>query len=736
MGALFYFMSKARTPVLVLSGSVLIGAAVIFGALLLAHYQPWLGLRFSADEAGGVRVAAVDAAGPAAGVKPGAAVVAFEGAGGVSVAPVAGDLLEEPDVVESYAAFAEFLARQERLAGVLRGESVGVVLEGGARVEVTPAEVRPLADLPAVFWVQLVVGAGSFLIGAWVWSLKRGDLPARILAGVGFSTMVFSTAAAVYSTRELALAGGWFRGLSAMNHLGASAFGAGMIALFLVYPRRLVRSGWLWVLPVVFGGWWVADTWRLGLTGPGTGSHLPVMIEMAGILAAAGWQFAAARGDVKARATLRWFALSVALGAGGFVLMVVAPNVFGAEPVLSQGYAFLFFLLVFAGVALGVARYRLFELEGWAFRILFYLGGVFLLVAIDSALIFAAAMDRLPALSVSFMAVAFGYLPLREWLGRRLRERKGFRESLFRRILDVAHSGSAEEQGERWRGLLQGAFEPLRIEAGEAGEAGIVDDGVSLAVPGAGGLGALRLSYAHRGRKLFSLRDAALAEELRALLDYAIGSRAAYEKGVAEERARIARDMHDNIGAQLMSALHSPAAERKDSKIRETLADLRGIINNAGADGRTWEEALAELRYETAERLAAAGVALEWRVGGAGARSGEGGDRPLPAEAAHALRSIVREAVSNALRYAGASRVAVSVERAKGELRLVVEDNGRGLAGEAARGNGLENMRARAETLGGTLEIGGARPGVRVSVGIPLRRSGGATEPPQIKMTG
>lgn len=72
------------------------------------------------------------------------------------------------------------------------------------------------------------------------------------------------------------------------------------------------------------------------------------------------------------------------------------------------------------GVAIGVARYRLFELEGWAFGVLFYVAGVLLLVLLDAFLIFVLSLDRVPALGLSLMAVALLYLPLRDALHRRI----------------------------------------------------------------------------------------------------------------------------------------------------------------------------------------------------------------------------------------------------------------------------------------------------------------------------
>jgi two-component system, NarL family, sensor histidine kinase DevS len=710
-------MLKKLTPAVLLTLSFTAGALVLLTAVLVVHLQPWLGVTFGSGDEGVVKIVAVDPAGPGAALPVGTeiSVISAKPVGPPFIMKTT-DLVEEPDTLADYPTFGEFFRRQGWLFSLMVSDSVVFSGKEGASYEVAPSWTRPLKSLPAVFWVQLIVGSGSFLIGVWVWSLKRHDLPARILAFVGLSTMTFATAAAIYSTRELALPGGLFRALSALNHLGALSFGAGMIALFLVYPRRLVPVKALLLLPTVFGAWWLCDTLRIVFPGPAEGSALPTMIEMIGILVAAGVQFWKTKGDAKARATLRWFGLTVALGAGLFVMLVIAPSVVGLPPLVSQGYAFLFFLLVFAGVAVGVARYRLFELEGWAFRILFYLGGVLLMVAVDAFLIFTLSLDRTPALSLSLLAVVFLYLPLRETLSKRLMSRKGFRESLFRKMLDVALTTPGGDQGARWRGLVQEIFEPLKIEEGAPlAVPAIEDDGVVLVMPGVGALPALRLTHAYRGKKLFSPSDIVLADELCSMLGHAIASRTAYEKGVAEERSRIARDMHDNIGAQLISALHSPAAERKDTMIRETLSDIRSIINNAAEAGRPLGETLAELRYEAADRLGLAGVTLDWRI----EEDGDG-DTTLSAAAVHALRSILREAVSNTLKHSGATAVAILVSRSDGRLWFTITDNGRGLPENLIAGNGLGNIRARVEALKGTVDIANAQPGLRLHIGIPV----------------
>lgn len=196
------------------------------------------------------------------------------------------------------------------------------------------------------------------------------------------------------------------------------------------------------------------------------------------------------------------------------------------------------------------------------------------------------------------------------------------------------------------------------------------------------------------------------------MLAHALDSRIAYEQGVAAERGRITRDMHDNIGVQLLGALHSRDATRKDALIRDTLVDLREIINNSAGQGLTPDELMAELRAEMADLLSSAGLTLVWNMEMV---------PDFPARAVPAMRSILREAVGNALRHADAATIRVTLVRAGDGLVLTVEDDGRGFVPDAVvPGHGLENMRARVAALKGRLAIEPAAPGTRITVHVPV----------------
>ena len=94
-------------------------------------------------------------------------------------------------------------------------------------------------------------------------------------------------------------------------------------------------------------------------------------------------------------------------------------------------------------------------------------------------------------------------------------------------------------------------------------------------------------------------------------------------------------------------------------------------------------------------------------------------DTSAPALVAEQLLTVLREALSNVIRHANATEVEVIVA-VDDEVRLVVADNGVGLAKASGAGNGLRNMTQRARALGGDLSVTPTRPGTRLEWRAPL----------------
>ncbi|MEH6726423.1 MAG: ATP-binding protein, partial [Hyphomicrobiales bacterium] len=462
------------------------------------------------------------------------------------------------------------------------------------------------------------------------------------------------------------------------------------------------------LLAAFFVFWSVIEFFQIGLSVPGVARYLPITLTASAAFLAAAMQYLRARDDPQTRTAIGWFGFSLALCIAIFNLFYTIPPLLGREADVPPVAGFAIALILFAGMTLSVIRYRLSDIELWTFRLLLYGAGVVAFAIIHILLISMTSLDEVSAFGVSLVAISVLFISLRTAITRHFLPQQNLQRQMFEEVVNVAMTVPNGARNQKWQDLLIHAFGPLQLEStAEFATPHSESDGQSLMIPGGGLVSPLRLIRAQAGFRPFSRRDVELASDLYEMLQHSSASRDAYAQGIAEERARIGRDMHDNIGAKLLSALHGTKPDGKDAMIRDALADLRDIINNVTGTPQSLEENLAELRLETAERLSAAGLVLRWSF-----HDDDGA--PVSPVSAHALRSIVREGVSNSIRHANARAVTIEIKHAHEQLDLTISDDGKCAPGnlpqETFTGSGLAGIRARLAPLKGQLEIinGGA----------------------------
>jgi two-component system, NarL family, sensor histidine kinase DevS len=699
LGDLVAFWRSPAGRLVAVFAFALAAAAVL---VLIAAGLPRHGLAF---RAAGDRVEVAAASGGP--WREATAVIASNGAR-VPLEPAL--LTPEPDVLPSYAEAAALFARQDVAARALSA--------GGARLQLGRGEaaLRPGGGLPVPFWFQLGVGLVGFAISGWVWSTGPGRLPNGLFFLSGLGMLAFTGAAAVYTTRELTMPGRLFEALNDLNHAGAMVFGAAMTALFLVYPRRLVPGRALVPLFAVFAAWLAADVLRL-VPSVQLGASLAVTVQMLLIAVAVAWQFVATRGDPVGRAALRWVGVATLFGAGLFIATAIVPSLFGAPPIVDQGYAFAFFLLIHAGVAIGLRRERLFAMDGWAVQLLFY--GAVSIVFLATDLLLVVLLGSIPKAGAltCLLLLPLLYLPLRDRLTGRLSGRTDL-ATVLEQVARVPLAVDPAERASLWTQVLQRAFAPLEI--GRSARAPTVpvveEDGRALVVPAVAGAPALRLGLARRGGALFKPVDRSLAARMVDLARQVDIDREAYARGISAERSRVSRDLHDDLAARLMSGLVLDDPQRLRETIRAALAEVRGIVSAARAAAAPLADCLADARAEADERVEAAGILLTWPL------LDDGGEM-VEAEVAKALSSALRELVTNVLRHSAARHVRVAVAAGEKTVSITMENDGVEDAGAIA-GNGLRNIAYRLRVAGGDARFDGGDGRFKARLTAPLIGAG------------
>ncbi|MFO1218186.1 MAG: ATP-binding protein [Burkholderiaceae bacterium] len=195
------------------------------------------------------------------------------------------------------------------------------------------------------------------------------------------------------------------------------------------------------------------------------------------------------------------------------------------------------------------------------------------------------------------------------------------------------------------------------------------------------------------------------------------------EQVTERERKRIAADLHDDLGAKLLTIVHTSDNERISTLAREALEEMRLSVRGLTGKPVPLLNALGDWRAEVMARLAQAGVDGHWQ-----APAEEDVPQTLSARAYVQTTRILREAVSNIIKHSGASRCTIRCTIADGDFQLIVQDNGKGipmeLDGRLDRGHGMATMKHRAKQLQGQCLVeSGPGYGTVIRLTLPVDRN-------------
>lgn len=483
--------------------------------------------------------------------------------------------------------------------------------------------------------------------------------------------------------------------------------------------------------------------------------------------------------DAAGRTKIRWAWLGVVAGISVGLVGYMLPELLFHRTLLPESWIGLTALPVPLGLAAGILRDRLFDIDVVVRRTFVYggltLGVVACYVAVASAITALVGNDH--GFGVSLLATgaaALAALPLRDGLQRAVnRLLYGERDEPLRAIRRLGQRLELAAEPERvFPTIVDTVADALRLPyvelelVGEDGRLAAVaahghrQDAVAAVpiVDGAERVGNLILGI-RPGERGFRPDETELVDDLArqaAAAIRAVRLRAdlvrSHERLLLareEERRRLRRDLHDGLGPSLAAIglraeasgevlTSDPAAARRlldelGADVQTTLAEIRRLVDGLRPP------ALDELGLLGAIELQATRLDGPTTAGPGPTITVEGVPDPLPdlpAAVEVAAYRIAVEAVTNAVRHAAARRCRVRLTAAD-QLLIEVVDDGVGLPTGVSRGTGLESMEARAMELGGSLRIdrprgGGTRLEARLPIagrlGAAIVPAGGAAE--------
>jgi signal transduction histidine kinase len=638
--------------------------------------------------------------------------------------------VEAPSMLPRQAELDRFFALQAQVWALLdeamaSGRPVELLQADGAWMA---REVRPRAwdELGWLLGVPLLCGIVPFIVGLGVCFWRWQSVGARFLGLASVMALLALAEVSVVTGRLLLLAP-WFAEAGQIFVRCTSLVAVWAFVMMLLHYPTPLRGARAWtrgsavlllVLLVLNALQW-----------PGNQAlryKLWLVVASVALIGVALRQALAHRDDPVHRAAGRWLAAS-ALVSFSVIIYAFAVSLVYDVQVVSNSYRWVSVPLLYIGLMVSVGRANLFELERWWLPlVLWYLGGT-LVVLTDLALVALLRVDAGAAITLSLLVIGWLYFPARQWLLARL-QRSGRPQvtTYLPDLIGAVNAGLAGEQAARqaWQQLLARVFDPqtMALRPADPGGVRVADLGRQLVVPDVDHQGEWVLTLARQGRQLFTDGHAEVARQLWRLLDLGLSQQRQTQQAVEQERQRIASDLHDDLGARLLSLVQAGRADGTAALARQALEDMRQSVRGMAGRPVAAADVLADWRAELMGRLDGGGLTASWVAG----------EPPVALVLSPRLHlqltRVLRETVSNVIRHSGAGHCRIGIAFEGGAVTLTVEDDGRGLPeSPAGTGLGLANIERRARKLGGRHSFGrSALGGALVRVTVPLELPAGA----------
>ncbi|MCW2389602.1 signal transduction histidine kinase [Sphingobium sp. B11D3B] len=614
----------------------------------------------------------------------------------------------------------EAIAKQDSLAAMAQSGDLQFILRDSNGHDVELVRQRQLNPLGLPFWIAAASGMLGALIALWVLVLRPHDPSARAIAAAGFALCFAALPFAVLENGEMIVGGALWRLLVTINWMGAHAFGLALVAYFTWFPKplatrplRLVSITALAAVAPLMAVF--AQSGRLTYDDV----SLVISADFLIIVALVVLQWRRSRSHPLGRAALRLVGSATVISLSLFLLMTYMPPLLGASAEWADPLAFVLMLPPFVAIAIGVTRGWMFDLDRWAWRLFASALSLFLIVAVDVILLLATSLAPDTATTVAMVVGAAIWIVMRQKLLESFfaRSRRDG-AALLAQSGEIALGATEAERFERWQQALENWFRPLSVGPSDhVGQATLENAGVSLLI-GAPPFGpALRLYAANHGRSLFHSGDAELVNTLSHLCQQTDAARQAYDRGMYEERERIARDLHDDVGGRLVTSLHRGSLDDARSDVRGAIKEMRQLLAGLRGGRRYLSDVVATCRVDAGDRLEAAGITLIWPMLAITT------DHYVRYSVFRAVEATLREAVTNVIRHANAGKVEVAIAVAlwDGHPTLSIEfiDDGIGLPASCEEGRGFFNMRKRVGEVGGTVTLS-SQQGTQIAMRVPL----------------
>ncbi|MDH5394055.1 MAG: hypothetical protein OEY11_12775 [Gammaproteobacteria bacterium] len=671
--------------------------------LWLTLATPWLGVSLAATaDNSGLLIKYVDDSGPSYNILK-AGITIVEIANSSDAVTLDNSLLKaEPSDTKNHSTYNRFVEKNKKLYEVLSAKTVWLKDKNNNTYPIEPAPARATSSLAFDHLVIIVFAALAVVFHVMIAILKKNMISIQVLtlSALSFCSLIIIGQTTFF--RELVINPDVFTISHPMQRLSALYFAYFLAGLLLYYPNRLVSKKIIFLifaLPTLYWLNLISQSFNMPDYSYLMQFNLLFLISL--LFAALQWK--KARGMAIEMAQFRWLFLAMLLGAGLNIALNIFPQSLDQQPLVGITPVLFFSYIIFIGIAIGIYRYKIFNIDRWWFSIWsWFFAGLFV-VGLDLAFVSLLKLETQTATIASLFIIGWIYFPLRQKILAyfSIKTDTGISNYLPQILTAITSVKSQSEIDSSLLNILKDIFSAKDTQLSEhiSLQAEIKNSGLSLELPAIADDRTLVLNLAGNGERLFNGDDIATAIAIRSLIENYHATIVSRQQGASEERDRIMGDLHDELGPKLMTLIHNLKHPPMIELARDSMNTLRDIVYSIQHEhSMPLSDLLANERAGLSERASEKGKTINWNLEKSITAV------PLKPDAVLHIKRVLNELMSNELRHGSAKNITISsyLHKSIANIKFCTDHSSSDISAWK-NGVGLNNLSRRSKALNGSI---------------------------------
>jgi len=611
--------------------------------------------------------------------------------------------------IHSYQQHDEMLKAKRDLWEFVKLPEYVLVRETGERVVLIPESSSSWSSsylLTAVIVIILFESLLMFLVAVGIFAFAKRSIGVTVLlvGGIGFSINAMANSFVV--TREIMLDPSTYYWIQLPAKAGSTAFQYALLCLVWYIPNPISRFPFWQTMLAMAVFVYLAQALQF-FEFPVHPYEFPnLMLLPLGIaISIAQWRKSSA--DPVTRATVQWLMMSIY---GALIIVVIlynVPLILKQPPLINPLIASILWSFTFIGLALGTVRYKLFEVQRYWWKIVTWIVGGTLVILADLLLVSQFDFSQEQALPIALLLAGWIYFPIRHFLFEYFVTSRDTK--MTNHIVDLIETFGGTKNAaafdQRFASFAKKVFQAKDVDLhadGSTSGSFICENGLGLSMPNVSDSGSITLYGKADGKSLFSATDMVTADSFVKLIRNLKDIRLQEQEVLEEERSRIVRDLHDDVGGRLLNLIYKAPDSRLEEDARATLTALKeSMIVIEDSESVDMELAWNQIVRDAEERLNEADFTLVAEEGISGKAL------YLTARQYVNLKRIMQEAVSNTIKHGSNGPVKLSLQVSADKHYHLRYRNNTSLASETniLNGRGIGNISKRIEEIGGSITL-------------------------------